>query len=350
MRGSSLIFIPDITGFTSFVEKTEISHSEHIISELIELIIEANSIGLEVSEIEGDAVLFYKENNLPDLTELMSQIESMFKEFHTHLKKYEKYRICTCGACSTASELSLKFIVHVGELGFINVQGSKKPHGKTLVVAHKLLKNEVKYGSYALLSDAAVVHFTQAEEWEKGKVSYSETGTLSYNFKSLEKLLEEIPEPPEPSPPDRIEKPIKVEALIKSDLDSLSKYVIDFSEREKWQAGILGLKYNQKEINRIGTNHVCIVNNRELDFETVSVELSDEKRAYGEKNFNPPLFRSAFSYYTLVPENDHIRVTFEFHYFQKNILSRLLTPFIGKMIKQGMLNSMNNLKKLAESQ
>lgn len=42
MENSALIFIPDISGFTNFVTKTEIQHSNHIITELIELLIDAN--------------------------------------------------------------------------------------------------------------------------------------------------------------------------------------------------------------------------------------------------------------------------------------------------------------------
>ena len=42
----SLIFIPDISGFTEFVNNTEVSHSRHIITELLELIINSNKMGL----------------------------------------------------------------------------------------------------------------------------------------------------------------------------------------------------------------------------------------------------------------------------------------------------------------
>jgi hypothetical protein len=58
MNTKGLIFIPDISGFTRFVNEVEIDHSRHIIQELLEVIINSNKIGLEVSEIEGDAILF----------------------------------------------------------------------------------------------------------------------------------------------------------------------------------------------------------------------------------------------------------------------------------------------------
>lgn len=58
MAEKGLLFIPDISGFTKFVHENEIEHSRIIIEELLENIINSNEIGLKISEVEGDAVLF----------------------------------------------------------------------------------------------------------------------------------------------------------------------------------------------------------------------------------------------------------------------------------------------------
>ncbi len=110
----TLLFIPDISGFTQFVNETEIQHSQHIIEELLEAIIDANEIGLEISEIEGDAILFYRMGPGPTIAELLAQVQRMYVRFHTILRKYDQFRICQCGACCTASKLALKFIMHYG--------------------------------------------------------------------------------------------------------------------------------------------------------------------------------------------------------------------------------------------
>ena len=60
MDNKGLVFIPDISGFTNFVTNTEIEHSRHVIQELLELLIDSNPLKLEISEVEGDAILFYK--------------------------------------------------------------------------------------------------------------------------------------------------------------------------------------------------------------------------------------------------------------------------------------------------
>ncbi|MBS1564922.1 MAG: DUF2652 domain-containing protein, partial [Bacteroidetes bacterium] len=67
MQDRGLLFIPDISGFTRFVNQTEIGHSRMIIQELLEVLINANQVGLEISEIEGDAILFYKFGEAPPM-------------------------------------------------------------------------------------------------------------------------------------------------------------------------------------------------------------------------------------------------------------------------------------------
>ena len=60
MENRGLLFIPDISGFSRFVNAVEIEHSRFIIQQLLEVLIQANDSGLTISEIEGDAILFYK--------------------------------------------------------------------------------------------------------------------------------------------------------------------------------------------------------------------------------------------------------------------------------------------------
>ena len=70
MADNGLLFIPDISGFTKFVNETEIEHSRIIIEELLENIINSNKIGLYISEVEGDAILFYRFGDSPSIEEI----------------------------------------------------------------------------------------------------------------------------------------------------------------------------------------------------------------------------------------------------------------------------------------
>ena len=68
-----MFFIPDLGGFTKFIAETEIQHSQHIIQELLEILADANTLGMQVSEFEGDAVLFYRNGAPPSLQQLVQQ-------------------------------------------------------------------------------------------------------------------------------------------------------------------------------------------------------------------------------------------------------------------------------------
>src|SRR5687768_12580074 len=180
MEKRGLIFIPDISGFTRFVNETEIEHSRQIIQELLEIIINANEIGLEISEIEGDAILFYKYGDAPDLNELYKQVEKMFCEFHRQLIAYEKHRLCQCTACKSAANLTLKVISHYGEFTGYNVKNFNKLIGKDIIVAHQLLKNDIEQHEYWLVTDGlggdkisddlpAKLNWNRSEERRVGK-------------------------------------------------------------------------------------------------------------------------------------------------------------------------------------
>ena len=147
-----VLFIPDISGFTKFVAETEINHSQHIIRELLEILVDSNSIGLKISEIEGDAILFFRPGAPPSAAEFVEQARKMFVNFHTQLKRYELQRLCQCGACTSASQLTLKIVAHRGPASTVQIRDHTKLIGKDVIVAHRLLKNSLQQREYLLLT------------------------------------------------------------------------------------------------------------------------------------------------------------------------------------------------------
>ena len=53
------LVIADISGYTSFVAKTELEHSHEILSELLSLLVEKIKPLMTLSKLEGDAVFAY---------------------------------------------------------------------------------------------------------------------------------------------------------------------------------------------------------------------------------------------------------------------------------------------------
>ena len=56
---TGMLFIPDISGFTSLVHSPDLQTGSAITQELLSAVIGQNELGMKISEIEGDAVLFY---------------------------------------------------------------------------------------------------------------------------------------------------------------------------------------------------------------------------------------------------------------------------------------------------
>jgi len=198
MKQSGFLFIPDISGFTRFVKSVEIRHSQHIIQELLETLLDANEMELDVSEVEGDAILFYKLGDSPDMDTTYKQVERMFTAFHQHLERYESRRTCHCNACMSAIHLSLKIITHYGEFTEYRIKNFLKLIGKDVIVAHQLLKNDIPQHEYWLITknfagDKTPEQFTPSLSWDEGRKEVDKE-EIGYHFAQLT-FLRKVAEP-----------------------------------------------------------------------------------------------------------------------------------------------------------
>jgi len=196
MQNRGLVFIPDISGFSRFVNETEVEHSSQIIQYLLEIIINANQIGLVVSEIEGDAILFYKFGEPPNLKDLYKQVENMFCLFHRGLIAQNISNRCPCEACATAINLTLKVITHYGEFTGYSVKNFNKLIGKDIIVAHQLLKNDIEQHEYwlvtqSLIQDDKLKSLADWMQWNTGSKS-TEIGEVSFQYAQLGRLKNEL--------------------------------------------------------------------------------------------------------------------------------------------------------------
>jgi len=275
----TLLFIPDISGFTQFVRVTEITHSRHVIEELLEALIDANELGLSVSEVEGDAILFYREGPAPTAAELLAQIQRMYVRFHALLRRYDTHRICQCGACSAASGLTLKFIAHYGEVGTNQVKTHSKLFGRDVIVAHRLLKNQVPHGEYVLLTHDLVnacatwVDIRQAA-WadpEEGAEQY-DSGPVEYCHIPLQALRAQVPEPTveDFSLPGATERVATHDTVIEAPIDLVFDVVADLSARHHWMVGLKDSDRLNHKIPQHGATHRCVIKESEKDPHLVS--------------------------------------------------------------------------------
>lgn len=181
------LFIPDITGFTKFVNETEMVHGQEIISELLETIIDSNHLAMDIYEIEGDAIIFYSYDNQFSPSQFHDISRNILNNFKDKIEILKKERTCECGACKSISNLSLKFIVHKDDLNEIKVKNFTKLYGRGLIIAHLLLKNEIQSKQYLLFTYDYLK--TQSENPLSGYVVYyhnsASLGTISTKYIEL---------------------------------------------------------------------------------------------------------------------------------------------------------------------
>ncbi|TYP98168.1 uncharacterized protein DUF2652 [Tenacibaculum adriaticum] len=191
-----LICIPDISGFTEFMSSTDIELSSQVIPALLNKVIYSNTIGLKVSEIEGDAILFYKVGKLPLFKDLIEQCRLFYIEFYKQLKSLNKEFE---GKIDELPEvLGLKIILHYGEqISAIPIGKNIKLMGEDVIIAHRLLKNDIPFEEYILMSESVLSQYDHkkiAHNFGWGKLQEMDTrykyiGDISYKFIDLKPLV-----------------------------------------------------------------------------------------------------------------------------------------------------------------
>ncbi|MHA4844597.1 DUF2652 domain-containing protein [Flavitalea antarctica] len=144
MKG--LIFIPDISGFTNFVCHVRPTIGARITKGLLTEIIDNSLPDLKLAEVEGDALLFYKFGDPLPMNEILSSFRQMANAFRVKYHAFKlKYKV--------DASLSLKFILHFGEIDIYQIGNFEKLYGRTLVESHRLLKNGFVGSDYLLITE-----------------------------------------------------------------------------------------------------------------------------------------------------------------------------------------------------
>ena len=336
----SLLFLPDISGFTKFVQTTEVAHSQHVISELLEVLINANTEDLQLAEIEGDALFFYKEEEVPSLEKLLAQIETMFTSFYSHLKLLEKNRVCPCNACSTAPNLQLKVIAHSGELQFINVQDKRKPFGTQVIEVHRLMKNSVDSDNYVLLSKDLSDHIELSRHYQSKLYKFSE-GENEYDDKKIPYLYSLIDNEQLKLKPFAQAKKIKFdkspsfyfEKVYPISASQLLELITNYSYRHHWVKGVDKFEYNENEVTRLGTEHICVIDGKHLNFVTVTKQGKPGQLVYGEMTTSPPPVDELYQFFIINPlTHNTCKLEVEVFWKAKSIFKKLMMLLIVKNI------------------
>ncbi len=172
------LLIADISGYTGYLADVELDHAQDILADLIGAVVTALRPNFRLAKLEGDAAFTYSIAESLDGSMLLDTIERCYFGFRRRRRDVRQATSCDCNACSRISNLDLKFVVHHGTAIIQKIAGRQELLGSDVIVAHRLLKNEVveRLGidAYALISQACI-DASDLEPAALGMRAHSET-------------------------------------------------------------------------------------------------------------------------------------------------------------------------------
>ncbi len=160
MEHEGYILIADITGYTVYLNESELEHAKGTLTDLLELLIEQTKPPLVINRLEGDAVFSYGlEEGFVNPQTFLESIEDTYVAFRKAIELMVLNNTCKCNACANVSALDLKFFVHHGTFALQRVGENDELMGTDVNLIHRLLKNSVTdetgVRAYILCTDAA---------------------------------------------------------------------------------------------------------------------------------------------------------------------------------------------------
>jgi len=149
----AVLLIADIGGYTNYMHwnRSHLAHAQQTVAGLLEAVIDAGK-GLKLAKLEGDAAFFWEpEGNAKVL--VCDRLSLMRQAFFARRERFKRDIFCECASCEQLDQLSLKFVVHQGEVAEQKVKRHAELAGVDVILVHRMLKNSVPVVEYVLMTD-----------------------------------------------------------------------------------------------------------------------------------------------------------------------------------------------------
>lgn len=145
MTQQGFLIISDITGYSKYVNESELEHARDSLTALLNLLIQHTQSPLILSKLEGDAVFSYAPaNGFLQGQSLLDMIETTYASFRKALELMVINTTCPCNACRNLPNLDLKFFVHFGSYMTQQLGNFTELVGNDVNLVHRLAKNNIK--------------------------------------------------------------------------------------------------------------------------------------------------------------------------------------------------------------
>ncbi len=108
--------------------------------------------GLKLAKLEGDAAFFWAPESNAKVV-VCERLSRMRNSFLARRERFKRDIACECASCSQLDNLSLKFVVHQGEVAEQRVKRHVELAGFDVILVHRMLKNLVPVVEYVLMTD-----------------------------------------------------------------------------------------------------------------------------------------------------------------------------------------------------
>ncbi|MGY1695642.1 DUF2652 domain-containing protein [Geodermatophilus sp. SYSU D00814] len=209
--GRALLLIADIGGYTQYMQfhRSVLGHAEAATRRMLDRVVAA-ARDFDLVEIEGDAAFLSRDAEGLDgpaaLSAVARAVVDMHRAFHVE-RRFVELNMCPCGSCTQTSDLTLKFVAHVGEVATQTIRRRRKLVGMDVIYVHRLLKNAVDVPEYLLVSDDLARDGGAASSGMAMRELTQDLegiGPVQTFFVSVEDLAAPLPPPPDPSWPRRL--------------------------------------------------------------------------------------------------------------------------------------------------
>ena len=179
MTQQGILIISDITGYSKYVNESELEHARDSLTDLLNILIRHTQSPLVISKLEGDVVFSYAPaGGFLQGQSLLDMIETTYASFRKALELMVLNTTCTCNACRNLPNLDLKFFVHFGSYTTQKLGAFTELLGNDVNLVHRLAKHHIKeqtgFKAYAAFTQS-VMEVLGLTEFQNSLTPHHET-------------------------------------------------------------------------------------------------------------------------------------------------------------------------------
>jgi hypothetical protein len=249
--------LADIGGYTTFLSDVGIEHAKEITSHLLNGMVEVDSQRWKVGNVVGDCLFLYNDTG-ESADEIFAHVRRVYENFRDSIEEIAAGSTCRCGACDRSGDLALKFIVHSGEFDIQEIAGRRELIGSDVVVAHRLLKNSIPVGEYALLTaPMADVAKASGLSTTPGRDEYEDVGGVDYVYVDLQPVCEAFHKSREVYLSEE-NADVIASIEIAAPPELVWQVLFDVDKITQWVPTLVELETLSGEVAEVGSIHTCL--------------------------------------------------------------------------------------------